>query len=506
MQRFLTEIKKLTSLHLGLLAVLLLSWILLSNHLWHNDVLFHTDLARDFLVLDEMISTKNITLIGPRSGGIPGVFHGPLWYYMSVVPFFLSSGNPVAMGWFWWLLGVSSTLLFLVTTLRLTKNTTVSILATIGFSLALLPFAAHPVNNYLADLLSFVVFAFWLQWLITKKWMFSLLGWLALGFLVQFQMAFAVPIAVIWLPVFLFIIWRSREYRQLLSLLLFGIPLLTFLLFEVRHEWLQVRSVIAYMQEPSRSGISLLERVGVRAISSVTEGVNIFRLPLFLAFIPVALFGVLGWKTGKPLVRKSLALFAYWYFAWWILACAFSGTVWGYYFSPFIGILFLCAALVAASSRWAKYALCFLVIWLAMNSGNSLFYQAGRFNSSSWALLSEIANEALSQPDTGYFVYSQDQFAYSLKYAFAFTEKNHPEMNISAFEKKPRTVLVKAADDPQNPFMTAEHWQRSSLAIEEEPVEVKAFPFGYRLERYALDEDTIAKPIDPNLILDLHFR
>ncbi len=502
----LTKLNQVSKFQYILLFGLGVVLLLLSSHLWHGDVLFHTDLARDFLVLEDILETKNPTLIGPRSGGIPGVFHGPLWYYISLIPFWLSQGDPVVMGWFWWMLGVVSTLVLLYVTQKFTKNFTISLLIAIGFTLVTLPLAASPVNNYMADLFSFLVFACWLLWLQKPSVKLALLGWFGLGLLVQFQMAFAVPIAIIWFPIFMYNVFKSKSYKQLFALLLFVLPLLSFILFELRHDFLQTRSVLSYLQLETSGDSTVLQRVLQRFRSAFGDGVNIYYVPVLFAPIITGLFTWFGWRSTKKLVRSTISLFCVWYFGWWLLAFGFSGTVWTYYFSPFFGILFFCIGIIAAHSQISKYLLFIVITWLVIQSQSRFFYTEDRFNGSSWKLLSKIAQESLSKPDRGYFVYSQDQFAYSLKYAFSYYSKAHPEINATAFEKRPETVLVKAADDPQNPHSTSQDWQKSKIKILEQPIESKQFSYGYVLEVYNLSQETIDEPIDPNLILDLHFR
>src|SRR5688572_10815215 len=78
-----------------LLNILLSSWYVL-----HNDLVFNSDIARDFLLFEE-ISQKKIVLIGPRASGIPGLFHGPLWLYVNYPAYIIGQGNPVVVGWWW---------------------------------------------------------------------------------------------------------------------------------------------------------------------------------------------------------------------------------------------------------------------------------------------------------------------------------------------------------------------------------------------------------------------
>ena len=69
---------------LACLAILSAVLFLNTLHLFKADVRFHTDIARDFLVMADIVETNKPTLIGPKSGGISGVFHGPAWYYLNL--------------------------------------------------------------------------------------------------------------------------------------------------------------------------------------------------------------------------------------------------------------------------------------------------------------------------------------------------------------------------------------------------------------------------------------
>src|SRR6266567_938188 len=81
--------------------IVLYSLFLSSAAVRNGDIGFNTDLARDFLLLQNIQDTHKLTLLGPRSGGIPGVFHGPLWAYINLPAYLIGHGDPVAVGWFW---------------------------------------------------------------------------------------------------------------------------------------------------------------------------------------------------------------------------------------------------------------------------------------------------------------------------------------------------------------------------------------------------------------------
>jgi hypothetical protein len=117
---------------------LLFTFSLSASYLRNNEIFFNTDIARDFLLLDDVISTHKLPLIGPRSGAISGLFHGPLWIYLNTPIFILGNGNPVTIGWFWFLLALVGTISIFFIGKKL-GNTIVGLYSAVLFSAYLAP-------------------------------------------------------------------------------------------------------------------------------------------------------------------------------------------------------------------------------------------------------------------------------------------------------------------------------------------------------------------------------
>jgi len=95
--------KKNSLIKIFLLLIIGINIFFLIWYLINGDLYFHTDIARDFLLLDDLAKRK-LVLIGPRSSGLFGFYHGPLWMYLNLPAFLLGKGNPIVVGWFWILL------------------------------------------------------------------------------------------------------------------------------------------------------------------------------------------------------------------------------------------------------------------------------------------------------------------------------------------------------------------------------------------------------------------
>lgn len=224
-------VHRLSLVQFFLATVLIVLIFIMSSYLWRGDVLVHTDVARDLLVMKNIVENKEITLIGPRSS-IPGVFHGPLWYYIYLIPFILTHGDPVLMGWFWFTVVLFAAILFLFISHSLTKGLTISLLLTICFILLELPGAAGPTNIFFANLFAFVPFVLFWRWYQKPSIKLAAIGWLTMGLLAQFQMAFIVPLALSWGLVFLWKITKEKKWLQLFTplFLLCLFPLSLFLI------------------------------------------------------------------------------------------------------------------------------------------------------------------------------------------------------------------------------------------------------------------------------------
>ena len=76
--------------------VYLSSWLI-----FKGDVYFNEDIARDLLLIEDIATNHHITLIGPRTLAVGGLFHGPLWLYVNLPAYLIGHGNPIFMSEFW---------------------------------------------------------------------------------------------------------------------------------------------------------------------------------------------------------------------------------------------------------------------------------------------------------------------------------------------------------------------------------------------------------------------
>lgn len=489
--------------------VVLSSWQMI-----RGSIIFHTDIARDFLLMEDILISKKPALIGPRSGGIPGVFHGPLWLYINLPAYLIGRGNPVVVGWFWVILFCLS----LFTTFWVGKKLfseeiglTASFLVAVSASESI----SSLFNPFGAVILSPLFFLFFLSYIQKQKAIHLLLCMLTLGFIIQFQMAFGMPVLVLSLIPLLFTIFNKKKYKHILTFLILLIPLSTFLLFDLRHQFLQTKSVLNYIQGTENMGklklsplIFVFTRMKEMLLSSVgmfSRGkllVSIFLLCLIL----FAFYKILN-KKSKTKIVYLYALF--FYVGYWILTLVFKGTIWGYYYWPFLPIL---AIIFAGFIQNHNTKVVFTIfIFIAIFNGflllQGILYEKNNYvRTGSWLFYFTQAKKIYedSQGDFGYYIYTADQYGYSSRYAMNYAQKLFLKNEVFPYEKKQTTYLI--IFPSTNPYTSEHWWKKNQVKIDRKADTIFKFNDGSYIEKYILSPEEQKVESDQNLIHNLIFR
>ncbi|MCR4326734.1 MAG: glycosyltransferase family 39 protein, partial [Candidatus Roizmanbacteria bacterium] len=329
------------------------------------DILFHTDIARDFLLFEDIATNNPLTLIGARSGGIGGVFHGPLWLYLNMPAYLLTNGDPTLIGWFWFLLVlVAGLAVYWVG--RKMFSPSIGLWATALYASCAINYAPVMFNPFGAVLLSPIFFYFLCRYL-TKPRLFDLLATLfILGCIIQFQIAFGGPILIITSLLIIYSIVRSRQYAHLLGFGILIIPLSSYLLFELRHDFLQTRAVMSYVANSDRGKDFIWSLFINRRINGfLGDGIGVYLIPR-LNVIIAALAVYVGWKVYPTLSKKEKVPYrtlGFLYGGYWMLTFLFKGDILGYYTWQFLPLfLLLLASLVVHRPRLAYIVIASVIV------------------------------------------------------------------------------------------------------------------------------------------------
>lgn len=229
--------------------------IFLRLYAFEENVMFIGDQGRDALIIHQIVTLEKFTLIGaPSSIGM--VFLGPFYYYL-VAPFLLLFGfNPAGLAFgvaFFAILGT------LVATGIIVQKyhwiPALTFLGLIGFSSTLIDFSRFSWNPNLLPYLSFFTLFWFIKWLEKPSFKYGVLFGLSFGLSIQLHYL-ALLLVVPFLLLFGFEIKKSKKNQRMNLLSQLTIPILAFcttllplVLFDVRHEFVNVKQLIRMFQE-----------------------------------------------------------------------------------------------------------------------------------------------------------------------------------------------------------------------------------------------------------------
>lgn len=222
-------------------------------YLWGNTIPYMFDHARDSIEVMDFLRTGSPPLIGPRAS-IDGLFFGPGWYYLIAPFYWLGAGHPLSP--------VGAVLLLYVLEVFLAykyfgKWPAVMMTLTPGWWwIALSAWNPFPLAFISLAILILLKQSREQQQVSLKQ--AALLGLLS-GFGFHFSTAYAMFYPVI-IAIFLWYQKSKWNWRQfLMYAFCFGLPWLPQAAFEIRHDFIEVRAILAYLHTPSAVEFSLVK-------------------------------------------------------------------------------------------------------------------------------------------------------------------------------------------------------------------------------------------------------
>lgn len=493
-----------------------------SMHLFLGDLMFHTDIARDFLLIQEMLNKGSAVLIGPRAGGIPGTFFGPFWLYINAPFYILGNGNPVLISYFWFFLVLLSiSITFYVA--NKVFGWQVALISGAIYSFYTVNYAVGFTQTFGSVMLSPILFYLMFLFLQNKNFINLVLLLFLNGLIIQFQPAFGGITLLITSAISAWVILKDiKKIKYFLAFFVLAVPLFTYIIFEFRHNFLEIRSLINFLTNPSVGAqsiggnkISFSDIISNRFLG-FTGGINILRTGniwhiLSFTFINLFILYKSYFFPKEDKRRKFLLLFFIYYFSFWAITFLFKGLVWNFYYLGFIPIAaIIFSSLYIFTDKKVFYAI-FLLLTIGIINSNKAHVDSIKVfsgtNSSSWITNEKIAKYIYADANNdsfGYYVFSPDEFGYSVKYALDYVQKQFPQKNANLCKKYTETYIIYNPTISENPDGDY-FWKKKGVMIDSGHVEKKMIG-EIRVEKYLLNEEQIKIQSDPNIVCDLHFR
>lgn len=505
-------------LKISVLIFLFINILFAAWYLLHGDIFFHTDIARDFLLLDEL-QLKKFVLIGPRASGLTGFFHGPLWMYLNFPIYLLSKGDPLVQGWFWFGLLLS----YLGGSYFLWKKKIGTESALILVALLSLFFTVDPEqslsNGFYNPFGSLMVMPFYLYFLHSywmKKKARHLIALLFInGLIIQFQIAFGAPLLILSSGLIMWSILKTKKYTQLLSYLILLIPASTYILFDLRHNFSHFRAIFLVPPNQFIEKLDFFTMVMQRLDMILYSGLHFFRYPLTQLNIVITV--CLSFITYFIIIHKKertyLYMFLYFFLGYFLLSLAHNGWLMYFYWMQIYPITFLFFAHSRnILSKNVYYPLLFFV--LIINTVFN-FYNVQKssdfigFEQHSWKFQSSMVETIFrdaKEEEFGFFIYAPDIFGYSSKYPFIYHKKRYPKSKPAQYEKKPVTYIVVEPPPKLEPKFLPDWWITNKLHIATEPASIITFENGFKILKYKLNGADLTTELEPGVKDWVYFR
>lgn len=517
-----------------LIIICLLFAVINGVHLFKGGILFHEDIARDFIIMDELVAEKKLTLIGPKTELLPGFFHGPIWYYLNLPIFALSAGDPFVMGIFWYVLYIFGVLSLGYFVKKFTDDSTALVAMTIFMGIMGL-MNVRLWQESISLFLSLPFLYFISMYIYTKKITFLIIALILLGLTIHSQVAFGGPILLLTLPMLIFVWIKHKRWSHFFSLFILLLTLATYLIFEFRHDFIQTHSLLDFITRTKVNEVSyrniLVERFLAIAENFKLIQVNFYsrlwgQLPTKNEWIlehASAVMGVLSLilihiknKTFPRILQIAWRITLLYLIGYWVITFPFKSEIRWYYTEQLISIICLWWAYVitkypskiiyAVFLGTVLVNLTYLARTITTHMLNPLVY--GGDWMTHWEWYKTVGEDILADSkgrEFGYFAYSDRTYSYQFKYLMIYLEKKG-HAKICDYCKQPLTYLV---IEPKNPYVDLgidqRYWQESKVRIDRPPngewhyTNTGVYKFPVSILRYELDDVEILVESDPLL-------
>lgn len=495
----------------GVLLFVLFNLVLSAWSVLHKDIYYYTDIGRDFLIFDE-IAAKKFVLVGPRADA-QGLFHGIAWHYFNMPAYLLGNGNPVILGWFWIILatGLIAGSYFIIKKLFDKQS---AIIATLLISSYIVPYMQGLFHGKGVWFVLPAFFFFFIRYMQTKKPWHLIAHLLMLGLLVQFEIALGLPFVILSVIAVTYLIVKNKSFGHFLLFGILIIPFSSFLLFDLKHNFLQLKSFLAYGKGtrdglPTPFNISFIDRLTHVAFS----GIGILQLSIlklnviFLAFI-YAFYKII---RGNDEHKKIYLAFLYFYIGYYVLTLLHGGLLIEFWYLP----LALLPILIFSTfhryiPKWIYYGL--ITVILAISTSQNISYikkvtqEIGK-KTTSWQFHLNMATKVFNDApeEFGYFIFAPDIYGYQDKYAMSYAERLYNKKAFK-FEKKQTTYVLMEPIPKSAFFLDAAWWIKEKLKIKGEPVKTIQLGLGYKIQKYELTKEELQAPSEITPSDWLYFR
>ena len=314
---------------------------------------FLGDEGRDMIIVRRLLVDGNFFLIGPGTS-VGNMYLGPLYYYLIAPALLLANYSPVGPSVFVALVGVA-TIYLLWRLCRKWFGKAPALIAAVLYAVSpvvIINSRSSWNPNVMPFFALLTVYALWSIWQEKKYGWFYVLG-ISFAFVLQSHYLGILLLPVI-LTVWLMAIKTLKDKKQFLikslyGLLLFSALMSPLLVFDIRHNWMNVKALFALLSGNSSGSTFLgpiaalvnIPKTGFLIFSSLIGATNNLITQIFVIF--AFLIGVLAYLKRKSgnFFGKPITILLLWLTFGTIGVALFNHEIYSHYFgflfpAPFI--------------------------------------------------------------------------------------------------------------------------------------------------------------------------
>lgn len=349
---------KVINSRLILISILVFITLFFRTYHLKDRYIFDWDQEDDANKVMEMVKTMKPRLIGPRVANESGFFVGPFHYYFLTPFFILTKGNPYFGAYATVFVSMITTIVMYLIFENI-FNSNIAFISTLFYATSA---NITSWNVIYTPLLSILIFYLCYQLLVIgKKKLFPLLI-----FLYSFSFTTHLVPAVLIIPIIISIIIsriKLNKKQIILSLILPLIPLTPLIIFDLRHNFINILTLKNFILSPKQVSeyVPLLFlRSFWRSINFIYSTNPIPTLVIRILIILISLFEIFRTKNSKLKL-----LFLVWILAPLLILSLYSGNIPEYYYGTSLILIPIFIALFINRLKNKAFFLLFITLILA---------------------------------------------------------------------------------------------------------------------------------------------
>lgn len=486
-------------------AIIALSLLFAAWYPLHGDIIFHSDIARDMTILDEAVSLRKVFLIGEGIRGIPGLYHGPAWLYLNLPAFIIGGGNPITVGWFWLLLVIAYVVSVYVIGTKIFNKPVAIIAAAIIASRV--PLYSHQLINPNGAFLLFPTFFYFMWRYLNTKSVRNLIAAVIIGgMLIQFEIMFGIPmLVVLGLLTLWMIITNKVRFTHIFFFAFLAIPLITYFVFDIRHDYIQIKTFIAYITG-NREVVYTMREIVINRFNEMTLSLGLLSrgTSWIYKLLGVIFFGCVARGLKKDNYTGFFGLYTLTYLVFWTYSLIFPEPIKGYYFDFSVLNAFILTSQLTAIHKYFGIALLVPMIYVNIAQAKVVAFLTYDFSGnqgSSWIYNHELGKliAADAPQEFSVFTLDTDIWGYSANYGIRYAaDRDGKTVNFQ--HKSQITYLVISKETINHKNFDVRWWREDQVKIKANPTKTWMYKDHFIIEKYELSPEEIAVTEDVNLM------